>query len=703
MSENSSGGILRVVARSPSAYTAGEPNGPNDTNGPDGNLNGRGWGVGWTRAGQIAGGVAGGVAGTVAVGGVAYLAKKAASAYLWPDHPRRAQVPTVRLKRDRDLCSTLDNAGSGEALTAGNAATKVGSLVSKICLRSTFEKNETLLVGAIVAKTRKFGSNTSKSNPRTDEAIALQFTHYYTVSSKKGNKIVVTTPTIPFYLRLCLSTRTTSGGDGAQMSQLDPEVAVTAMYAGFEYAHIGFLRTPNDAGGSGPFDDAATETNKSKYAAASRADRWDVTMCVCPRATNEYFARYQRAIAAASRVVVYRADQWVRSDGGKGASRDSLGQVAVDAARCAAVRTDAISLCAEFRAKSTQRVGIMVFSDGRPGGAVWDNLIGNVADGNNPLTTHESAVVGAWLRGECPAGPTGRAGAEVQDERESIRRHFQATIASRWSNGEHDTSSPHDHRYDRYGDVWVVRDAALDTTQYDHSHGVGDLVSAADVPKSTKATNVTNVTLVFVNVNAEAPTGGARLVELAVRAGLDAMIVEGVSVAIVAPDDFDGIGLVGIVDRALGERPNEPAASDESGQAFGMPAGGELRELGLKNESVVPEPTHEPAVPVATSFHTSLESQMLDQHANSSRGAWAYAEARLEPIRRRHGVTELDNVSSRTRGGYFSAVRIATLVNPAQIARPYKQKGYQQQGYPQQQYDPYQVFGSSARAGSRFV
>ena len=420
--------------------------------------------------------------------------------------------------------------------------------------------------------------------------------------------------------------------------------------------------------------------------AASRGDRWHVTMCCGHSSPPSYCARYQRAIDAASRVVVYRADQWGRSVGGKGAwsprtSRDYLRRhVAVEAARCIRETKDAVSLCEEYRAKSTQRVGIMVFSDGRPGGAVFDEVIGNVANGNNPLTTHESAVVSAWLRGECPAG---RAGAEDGDGRDRVRRHFQATIASRWSNARLGTNNPHTRRYDGYGDVWVVRDAALDTTRYDHSSAVDDLARDGEALKSTKATNVT---LVFVNVNVDAHTGGARSVELAVRAL-----------------DLYETDLVRIVNRELSDLPNEPAASDESKQAFGMPAGGELRELGLKNESVVPEPTHEPAVPVATSFHTSLESQMLDQHANSSRGAWAYAEARLEPIRRKHFVTELDNVSSRTRGGYFSAVRIATLVNPAQIARPYKQKGYQQQGYPQQQYDPYQVFGSSARAGSRFV
>ena len=683
MSEDSSGGILRVVARSPSAYAAGEPNGPNgpnDTNGPDGNLNGRGWGVGWTRAGQIAGGVAR----TVAVGSVAYLAKKAVSAYLWPDHPRRAQVPKVRLDQTTWRCPGYDD--HGVVPSASGLATSVARILDK-CIEKAIKSR----AGGDLA-----------SSPRSYKGVETENGVLFWYEAKGG----ATMPTVRSHLHLCLSY-----GDAS--ARLDPEVIATALYAGFEFARIGTLRRPAEEFERGAYGSA--HAIKSTKVAASMGDRWDVTMCCGHSAPKDYCERYQRAIAAASRVVVYRADQWVRSDGGKGAwpprtSRDSLGrQVAVEAATCIREKTDAVSLCEEYRAKSTQRVGIMVFSDGRPGGAVWDQMRGgfdgNVVVGNNPLATHESAVVSAWLRGECPAGP---AGADGVRDRDRVRRHFQATIASRWSNARLGTNDPLTRRYDRYGDVWVVRDAALDTTQYGHSLAV--LASDRD-GEALKSTKATNVTLVFVNVNvnveAEAHTGGARSVELAVRAGLDAMIVEGVSVAIVAPDDLDETDLVRIVNRELSGPPNEPK-SDESGHAFGMqdmPRGDALRELGLKPESGARNLLHEPAV--GPRSHTPAVSQMMiGRHANSG-GNWAYEDESLEPIPRKRGVAALDDViSSTTRGHYFSAVHIATLVNPA--ARGYQQQGYQQQGYPQQgypqqQYEPHEDFGSSTRAGSRFV
>jgi len=174
------------------------------------------------------------------------------------------------------------------------------------------------------------------------------------------------------------------------------------------------------------------------------------------------------------------------------------------------------------------------------------------------------------------------------------------------------------------------------------------------------------------------------------------MIVEGVSVAIVALG-LEVSGLVHIVDIALSDPPNEPAASDESEPAFGMQPGDELHELAPKNEGGVPERLYEPAVSLAPRVPTYSVAQGVDQHVNSG-GNLAYSEECLETIRQ-SGVTELDDLRATTRGGhYFSSVHIATTVNPAPTSRR-----YQQQDNPQPRLMVGQVFGSSARAGSRFV
>ena len=441
-------------------------------------------------------------------------------------------------------------------------------------------------------------------------------------------------------------------------------------------------------------------------------------MCLCPEAKREYFARYQRAIAAASRVVVYRSDQWNSLHGGEITwlpSRDNFGRRAgLEAATCTAAENDAVSLCAEFRAKSAQRVGIMVFSDGPPGGAVWNASSADVdvVDDVGGYTTHESAVVSAWLRGECPAGP---AGADAHGGRaDRIRRHFQATIASRWS------SSARSNEYDMHGDVWVVRDAVLDTTRYgprNAKSSASDLQSAEAIPPNL--TNVTNVTLVFVNVRWDA-SGAGRSQNVSVRSGLDAMIVEGVSVAIVAVDAVGAVGAQLIVNRALAERPVEPK-SHEGEQALDiisdisdMQAGEDdirgrynlvdARHVQEHKES--PVPLHATIMSYNTGvsrgrLHLPLQEMLERSEEESTLSSRHSAPLATKPL----------PVDENTRGHYFSAVCIAPQVNPrpTQEAHHHGQgrtrQGYAQQGYPRQGFPQVHrlVFGSSTRAASRFV
>lgn len=699
---NNSGGILRVVARSPSAYTAGEPNnadgshgpngpnGPNNlaSNGPDGKSNGRVWGAGWTRAGQIVGGVAV----TGALVGLTHLAKKTVSAYLWPDHPRRARVPKVRLDQTTWRCPS--HADHDVAPSAQGLATSVEGILSDCIDRAI--------------KSRGGGRLARFLRGYKDVKDGIAFWY----EAKGGD----TMQTVRSHLHLCLS-----------RLALDPDVIATALYAGFEYARIGALRGRAESLGS-DLDDreyGLPMEIEQKRVAASRGDMWDVTMCCGHSASKWYCERYQRAIAAASRVVVYRTDQWnsLHEDGVEGAwlpSRDDFGRRAdLEAATCTAAETDAVSLCAEFRAKSAQRVGIMVFSDGRPGGAVWSEMSedfdANVVVNVGVYTTHESAVVSAWLRGECPAGPAGPAGADGNRERaDSIRRHFQATIASRWS------SSARTKEYDMYGDVWVVRNAVLDTTRYGPRNADGsasNLQSAKLIPMNL--TNATNVTLVFVNVRVDA-NGAERSLDLAVKAGLDAMIVEGVSVAIVAVDPPVG-GAQGIVNGALAERPNEPK-SHEGEQAFGMISARQAGDdhIGFYGPNLVDarprQPHPELAVPLDSTAQSAYHTTSACSH--SLLRECTYNETTAPPSG--HSVpvaprSRLPMDAHTTRGHYFSAVRFAAQVNPpptqyayasgngqGRTRQGYAQQGYAQQGYPQQGY-PQLVFGSSTRAASRFV
>ena len=201
---------------------------------------------------------------------------------------------------------------------------------------------------------------------------------------------------------------------------------------------------------------------------------------------------------------------------------------------------DAVTVCAKYA--QNKKVGIMVAGNsGRPAGSVGrddDVVCGKVHEGHK---TQEESVVSSWMLGECGSAQTNCA---------EMGALFRRTIAARWGmvhvNGtDHETIQGVDYtsaKPEDYADAWVVRDAKL------------------LVPETKGASSLqkTSATLVFVsgpNVgNGGTPTGtptgsmqrtrNAKMaqdyalflegVKCAVRAGLDAMILEGVDVALVA-------------------------------------------------------------------------------------------------------------------------------------------------------------------------
>ena len=193
---------------------------------------------------------------------------------------------------------------------------------------------------------------------------------------------------------------------------------------------------------------------------------------------------------------------------------------------------DAVAVCANYA--QNKKVGVMVAGNsGRPAGSVGndDEVAGvvrpcdQVHEGHK---TQEESVVSSWMLGECRTC-------------DAMGALFRRTIAARWgmktiNATDHETiqgvdytkASPED-----YADAWVVRDATM------------------LVPKTGAETKATLVFVSGPNVgNGGTDTGSMQRtrngemarnyalflegVKCAVRAGLDAMIVEGVDVALVA-------------------------------------------------------------------------------------------------------------------------------------------------------------------------
>ena len=206
--------------------------------------------------------------------------------------------------------------------------------------------------------------------------------------------------------------------------------------------------------------------------------------------------RYTRALTAASRVVTYWHDEWepARSTPARESPRGPATKVERES------RT-AIELCAEPHA------GIMIASTGFPGGEATDTglrvVFATASNPRHPHTTHEASVVCAWLRGECSRDSSSIA---YEDRMNEL---FRSTIALQWP-GQHS-------RY--HGNALVVRGARLDST----------------ATRSRNAT-ATLATLVLVPVHRESWSQSALR---SVSAGLDAMIVEGVRTAIIAPARTD--------------------------------------------------------------------------------------------------------------------------------------------------------------------
>ena len=214
---------------------------------------------------------------------------------------------------------------------------------------------------------------------------------------------------------------------------------------------------------------------------------------------SELQSRYTRALAAASRVVTYCNDGWDPAHAMR--LEDPTSTPKVERAR-----ETAIELCAERHA------GIMIACARDPGVA---------------LSEHGVSVFGAWLRGECGASEVCKS------------ELLKSTIALRGIGlfGGMD---------DLYGCAWVVRGAKIDTPAW----------------WSPTAT----ATLVFTIPPPPPPQGQWRDEENAmeareglvqsVRAGLDAMIVEGVLTAIVAPARTDEVyigELEGVLNSVLDE------------------------------------------------------------------------------------------------------------------------------------------------------
>jgi hypothetical protein len=248
-----------------------------------------------------------------------------------------------------------------------------------------------------------------------------------------------------------------------------------------------------------------------------RAEQWLVEVLV---EDVEVQRKYARALTAATRVVTYWHDEW-----------EPATTAATPTQGFERARETAVELCAEPHA------GIMIAGMGLPGGEATDSTglkVVGAAESDRVHTTHEASVVSAWLRGECDSCDSEAAEAEAR-----MRDLFQSTIALSWP-----LDKTTDNMDNYYGNAIVVRDAKLDSG----------------------STKKLTATLVFVVV----PEKGARRANshayeerlgLSVRGGLDAMIVEGVRTAIIAPACTDEAYIRAfeeILNTALNEPPLQP-------------------------------------------------------------------------------------------------------------------------------------------------
>jgi hypothetical protein len=200
---------------------------------------------------------------------------------------------------------------------------------------------------------------------------------------------------------------------------------------------------------------------------------------------------------------------------------------------------DAVAVCAG-RTNAGKKVGLMVAGNsGRPAGDVGDD--DRVAGKTEPCDTvhwdhktQEESVVSSWMFGECGLVPS-------CDEMGAL---FRRTIAARWGMKRARTTDAQDYETiqgvdytkatpEDYGDAWVVRRAMLlvpgtrakttATLVFVSGPNVGDGGTATGSMQRTRNATMAKVYGLF-----------REGVKCAVRAGLDAMIREGVDVALVA-------------------------------------------------------------------------------------------------------------------------------------------------------------------------
>ena len=270
---------------------------------------------------------------------------------------------------------------------------------------------------------------------------------------------------------------------------------------------------------------------------ATDSRRLTFDVCMLDEFDDEGLARYERAFVAARRVCEYRRPDppLAALEGGSvDAVRHSRAPMRKECAAASMRSEGAVELCALLTIPSS-RAGIVVAADGscqarglvkrglrspRNGSGVHFSVDASAVM-REDHATQEDTVVSAWLRGECDG-----------DDREArMSELFFATIAYRWgaaSSGSSATGRAQGVDYTTtttsagdFGDAWVVRDAKLRRA-------------------GTEAT----AHLVFVIWPSAALTSGANerdekknlfvdCVRVSVRAGLDAMIREGVGLALV--------------------------------------------------------------------------------------------------------------------------------------------------------------------------
>jgi hypothetical protein len=190
----------------------------------------------------------------------------------------------------------------------------------------------------------------------------------------------------------------------------------------------------------------------------------------------------------------------------------------------------------------------MIASTGFPGGEATDTglsvVFATASNPRHPHTTHEASVVSAWLRGECSGERSVRSN--------EFNELFRSTIALKWPAGKRNSAY--------YGTVMVVRDAKLDSDIA--ARAARATLVFVPVPQETGSLSALGALGASASpqVQAQIPTQRDQL-RFSVRAGLDAMIVEGVRTAIIAPaytDEAYISALEEILNTALNEPPLQP-------------------------------------------------------------------------------------------------------------------------------------------------